>query len=102
MPNKQRRPHLTQRGVFKSDKYDWCKPGFLALKFTDPLAQDLIEEYAYRRATIDLEFKEDVLTALTNRGYELEGDSSERGGIASFFLTGLVNIVHWRPSKSAA
>ncbi len=100
MPSKQKRPHLTQRGVFKSDKYDWCKPGFLALKFTDPLAQDLIEEYAYRRAPIDLEFKEDVLTALENRGYELEGNSEHN--IFERFINRMTGIVHWRPSKSVA
>ena len=94
MPNKQKRPHLTQRGVFKSDKYSWCKPGFLALKFTDPLAQDLIEEYAYRRADIDLEFKEDVLTALENKGYELEGDGIHGlEGLVMRFLEKLGSIV---------
>jgi len=66
-----KRPHLTQRGVFR-DKYDWCKKGFLALKFTDPMAQDLIDEYAYRRREIDIEFTEDVFTALHNVGYHDE------------------------------
>jgi hypothetical protein len=26
-------------GKFKSDKYDWCEPDFLAFKFSDKLAQ---------------------------------------------------------------
>ncbi len=98
--NKQRRPHLTQRGVFKSDKYPWCKAGFLPLKFTDPLAQDLIEEYAYRRASIDQEFKEDVITALENRGYELEGEFE--GNILTRLINRITGIVHWRPSQSVA
>ena len=94
MPNKQKRPHLTQRGVFRSDKYEWCKPGFLALKFTDPMAQDLIDEYAYRRAAVDQEFTEDVYTALHNVGYE------NAEGIITRFWNGLVSIVRWRPSQS--
>lgn len=30
--------HLTPEQEFTSDKYAWCPTGFLALKFTDPLA----------------------------------------------------------------
>ena len=98
MGNKQKRPHLTQRGVFRSDKYPWCKPGFLALKFTDPMAQDLIDEYAVRRAVIDQEFTDDVFTALHNVGYV---DESAEGIITRFFDR-LVSIIHWRPSQSVA
>ena len=82
-----KRKHLTQRGVFRSDKYEWCKKGFLALKFTDPMAQDLIAEYAYRRQEIDLEFSEDVHTALRNAGYGV-GELSEHAGKMFRFLSG--------------
>ena len=64
------RPHLTQRGRFRSDKYKaWCKDGFLALSFTDVTAQPWIYGYAALRGVIDREFQEDVFTALENVGY---------------------------------
>ncbi len=65
------RPHLTQRGRFRSDKYKaWCKPNFLALKFTDVTAQPFIYAYAALRGIVDREFQEDVFTALENVGYK--------------------------------
>lgn len=39
-------PHLDENDIFKSDKYDWCPPGFFPLKFTDPRAQTAILLYA--------------------------------------------------------
>ncbi|KKM23916.1 hypothetical protein LCGC14_1610410 [marine sediment metagenome] len=66
-----KRPHLTQRGKFRSDKYKtWCKPGFLALKFTDETAQPWIWGYALLRGRIDREFQEDVHYALVKLGYQ--------------------------------
>ena len=38
--------HLTKDGKFKSDKYPWCPEGFIALKFTDPVARIALEVYA--------------------------------------------------------
>ena len=38
--------HLTAEGKFKSDKYEWCKEGFFALKLTDPVAQEAALKYA--------------------------------------------------------
>ncbi len=38
--------HLTDKGVFKSDKYPWCPEGFFALKFSDELAQACLLHYA--------------------------------------------------------
>ncbi len=98
MPNKRRRPHLTQRGVFKSDKYGWCKAGFLVLKFTDPMAQDLIADYADRRVEIDQEFSEDVMTALDNVGFFSE---EYNPNIFTRFINRIVSVVRWRPSQSA-
>ena len=66
---KRAHPHLTQRGVFQSDKYDWCKKGFLALKLTDKSAQPLIWLYALVRGVSDREFQEDVHYALNKLGY---------------------------------
>lgn len=56
--------HLTPEGTFKSDKYDWCKEGFFALKFTDPNAQEAILKYA--ELTNDPELAEDLRTAVAN------------------------------------
>lgn len=58
--------HLTPDGQFKSDKYAWCPPGFLALKFTDPLARGLILKYADRIERTDPELAEDIYTAMRN------------------------------------
>lgn len=46
--------HLTERVDFKSDKYDWCPVGFFALKFSDPLARQVIRRYAFRTDDDDL------------------------------------------------
>lgn len=64
-----RRPHLTQRGVFKSNKYPWCKAGFLPLKLTDETAQSWMWGYALLRGVVDREFLEDVHYALDKLGY---------------------------------
>lgn len=57
-------------GQFKSDKYAWSPPGFVPLKVTDPMAQDLLWEYAQRRRTVDAEFADDLETALRGAGYK--------------------------------
>lgn len=59
-------------GEFKSDKYDWCPPGFVALKLTDPMAQDLLLEYAERRRSVDKEFADDLAAALKLKGVTTE------------------------------
>jgi hypothetical protein len=57
-------------GKFKSDKYDWCEPDFLALKLSDKRAQDLIAEYARRaRADGDTSLADDLDARLKNFGY---------------------------------
>lgn len=53
--------HLTERGTFKSDKYDWCPEGFFALKFTDPLARLAVLVYA--AGTQESELSEDLAIA---------------------------------------
>jgi hypothetical protein len=37
---------VSEEGVFRSDKYAWCPPGFFALKFTDIAARVAIQTYA--------------------------------------------------------
>jgi len=56
--------HHIVNGEFKSDKYEWCKKGFLALKFSDPNARDPLLLYADR--TKDQELSEDIKTACQN------------------------------------
>ena len=54
--------HLTSEGKFKSDKYDWCKEGFFALKLTDPVAQEAALKYADK--TSDKELADDLRKAV--------------------------------------
>lgn len=61
----EQRPHVTADGQFKSDKYDWCPPGFLPLKLSDRSAHQSIALYAMRRRKVDPDFSEDLLTCLT-------------------------------------
>jgi hypothetical protein len=57
-------------GKFKSDKYDWCEPDFLAFKFSDKLAQPLLAAYAsLARANGDPSLAEDIETRLADFGF---------------------------------
>jgi hypothetical protein len=58
-------------GRFQSDKYPSCPPGKVPLSTKDPMAQDLLWEYAQRRRTVDAEFSDDLETALTADGFKL-------------------------------
>ena len=67
--------HLTN-GKFKSDKYEGCPVGKVPLSIEDPLAQDLLWEYAERHRLehkhADAEFPDNVQQALRNVGFSLE------------------------------
>ena len=63
---KDGRDHLTVTGTFQSDKYEWCHAGFVPLKITDPMACDLLLEYALRRKEVDVEFTRDLTEAIQN------------------------------------
>ena len=56
-------------GEFQSDKYPETPRGLVPLKCTDPMAQDLLLEYARRRETVDKEFSADLIEALRLKGY---------------------------------
>jgi len=62
--------HLTKDGDFKSDKYDWCRKGFFALKFSDPEARKAIRRYAY--LTNDRELADDLVVVC--KKYEASPD----------------------------
>ena len=51
-------------GQFQSDKYPWCKPGFVPLKLTDPWARHVLKEYAELRRSLDSGFSDDLLEAI--------------------------------------
>ena len=51
-------------GEFQSDKYPWCKRGFVPLKLTDPNARAVLCAYAELRRPIDAGFADDLLEAI--------------------------------------
>lgn len=51
-------------GQFQSDKYPWCKPGFVPLKLSDPTARKCLYDYAMLRRAVDKEFSEDLIRCL--------------------------------------
>jgi hypothetical protein len=61
--------HLTDEGEFKSDKYEWCPPGFVALKLTDKDAQPFLFGYAQVHRPRDRDFSDDLETALRTKGF---------------------------------
>lgn len=63
------RPHIVG-GKFQSDKYPTCPAGKVPLSVEDPMAWDLLWEYAQRRRTVDSQFADDLEWALKNAGYE--------------------------------
>jgi len=72
--------HINAEGMFQSDKYPTCPPDKFPMSFKDPMAQDLIEEYAHRRRGIDADLTEDMLGRLRTLGYDgskLPNDQSE-------------------------
>lgn len=70
-------PHLVRArdGVidFQSDKYPTCPVGKVPLSTKDPMAQDLLAEYARRRRQVDEEFSDALELALKRRGVMTPG-----------------------------
>jgi len=56
-------------GEFQSDKYPTCPRGKFPMSFKDPMAQDLIWEYAQRRRSVDAELSDDMETSLLAEGF---------------------------------
>lgn len=65
-------------GEFQSDKYPTCPAGKVPLSTKDPMAQDLLWEYAQRRRAVDAEFSGDLETALIAKGFDFVGGPSQR------------------------
>lgn len=57
-------------GEFQSDKYPTCPPGKIPLSVKDPMAQDLLWEYAQRRRSVDYQFSNDLEKALIDKGFK--------------------------------
>ncbi len=68
--------HLVD-GEFQSDKYPWCKPGFVPLKLTDVDAQVALKLYAKCHRDRDAEFSADLEEAI--RLKEEEAKKSQNG-----------------------
>jgi hypothetical protein len=62
--------HIDKDGKFQSDKFPWCQAGFVPLKTTDKLAQDLLWEYAERKRVKDAEFSKDLQCVLIADGFQ--------------------------------
>lgn len=62
-----KREHIDSCGRFQSDKYGWAQPDFVPLKVTDPMATDLLAEYAERRREVDEAFADDLLYRLSQK-----------------------------------
>jgi hypothetical protein len=61
--------HINADGQFQSDKYPWCRPGFVPLKITDAGAWQPLWDYAEQRRAIDVGFADDLQAALRAAGY---------------------------------
>jgi hypothetical protein len=55
--------------MFQSDKYPTTPRGKVPLSTEDPMAQDLLWEYAQRRRMVDAEFSDDLEAALVASGF---------------------------------
>jgi hypothetical protein len=67
--------HINADGKFQSDKYPDCPAGKVPLSTSDPMAQDLLWEYARRREEVDAEFSEDLRACLLADGMEYPSHS---------------------------
>jgi len=59
-------------GKFQSDKYPTCPPNKVPLSVEDPMAQDLLFEYAERRREVDPQFSIDLVWALFHNGFQFK------------------------------
>ncbi len=64
-------------GRFQSDKYPTCPVGKVPLSTSDPMAQDLLLEYAQRRRNIDAIFSHDLETCLIADGFSPAQDKKQ-------------------------
>ena len=65
---RQRKTKTEPEAVFTSDKYEWCPPGFFALKFTDIVARSVIQRYANLIAGRDPELSQRLTAAVEAAG----------------------------------
>jgi len=80
-------------GEFQSDKYPTCPPGKVPLSLKDPMAQDLLWEYAKRRRCVDLEFSDDLQKSLLNKGFKPDAIPFEEPPISGIAYDKSNNII---------
>jgi hypothetical protein len=68
IPDDPEHPHIV-KGEFQSDKYPKTPRGKVPLSIKDPLAMDLLWEYAQRHRQIDRDFSNDLEFALRKEGF---------------------------------
>ncbi len=61
--------HINAKGKFQSDKYPTCPAGKVPLSTEDPMAWDLLWQYAQRRRLVDDEFATDLEACLIRAGF---------------------------------
>lgn len=81
-------------GKFKSDKYEWCPPGFFPVKLTDGDAQDLLWEYAERHIERDAELSRDLKAGLLLVGYSPEKVPKIEWEVAYAFAERALKVAH--------
>jgi len=85
--------HINADGKFQSDKYPTCPAGKVPLSTGDPMAQDLLREYARRRESVDKKFSEDLLVCLERDGYEPDLQRPE-------VMKAVYDSLYWTGGKS--
>jgi hypothetical protein len=68
IPDDPARPHIV-KGEFQSDKYPKTPRGKVPLSVKDPMAQDLLWQYAQRHREVDPQFSDDLEFALREKGF---------------------------------
>jgi len=63
--------HINKDGKFQSDKYPDCPAGKVPLSTKDPMAQDLLYEFAERMESKDPIFSGDLKTCLKKDGHSI-------------------------------
>jgi len=74
-------------GEFQSDKYPTTPRGKVPLSVKDPMAQDLLWEYARRRRVVDTEFSDDLEEAL-----RLQGSAPRQAVSEAMIEAGLIEL----------
>jgi hypothetical protein len=78
-PDDPARPHIVGC-QFKSDKYGWCAPGFVALKTSNRISQPHLWAFAQDWRSEDPALADDLEFALRAQGYVPPTDAGPEAG----------------------